>query len=92
MKFMPEPVSTCTVGGTRRCSSSSWYSCQTQPTYTPVDEGLLPSISEPAACMRWKSSENHQDDINASWHPALLHGKARAYVAFTTAQFVLILA
>ena len=41
MKFMPDPVSTATVGVTRRWSSSTWYSCHTHPTYTPVEASLV---------------------------------------------------
>ena len=56
MKFMPEPVRVATVGFTCKCSSSTWYSCHTQPTYTPVDASLLPSRLPFPSCIKGPSA------------------------------------
>ena len=49
MKFMPDPVSTAAVGGTRAASSSRAYSCHTHPTYTPVDARPLAPPPSPGS-------------------------------------------
>ncbi len=49
-KFMPLPVSTCTEDGTASCSNSSWYSCHTQPMYTPVAAAGTSAPAASASC------------------------------------------
>ena len=50
MKFMPDPVSTCTESGTFRPASRGGYSCHTLPMYTPVLLSNVPSRLGLASC------------------------------------------
>ena len=65
-KLSPLPVKMGTLEGTLSCSKRSWYSCHTQPMYTPV---ALGGTAAPVA----RASCTHRGEIHRCANPVFWH-------------------